>query len=212
MKSVAYACPPPGCYVTVPTLLAEQAVVLPDHVDDQPPAAIMLKGMTAGYLLHRTHRVRAATPCSCAPPRAASGSSCAAKSATVSRAVLFHYTAERPVLAEMAGRVFNALREGALRVDLRHGYPLAAAAGAHRDLEGLAAGGGGEESPTGRLDGFLDQQEHDRLVIDEENGFLLDGHGPPGILACRNARGSLTTCNPLARLSDERRSGRFHGD
>jgi NADPH:quinone reductase-like Zn-dependent oxidoreductase len=36
---------------------------------------------------------------------------------------------------EIAGRVFAALREGVLRVDVRHRYPLAAAAYAHRDLE-----------------------------------------------------------------------------
>ncbi len=33
--------------------------MLPDDVDDETAAAVMLKGMTAEYLLHRTHRVRA---------------------------------------------------------------------------------------------------------------------------------------------------------
>ena len=56
---VAYACPPPGAYVGVRTMAAAQVVVLPDHVDDETAAAVMLKGMTAEYLLHRTHRVRA---------------------------------------------------------------------------------------------------------------------------------------------------------
>jgi NADPH2:quinone reductase len=55
------------------------------------------------------------------------------KSATVSSPVIFHYTAEH--LQEMAGRVFAALRDGILKVELRHRYPLAAAADAHRDLE-----------------------------------------------------------------------------
>jgi NADPH:quinone reductase len=55
---VAYACPPPGAYVTMRTLPAAQLVLLPDHVDEETAAAIMLKGMTAEYLLHRTHRVR----------------------------------------------------------------------------------------------------------------------------------------------------------
>ena len=59
-----------------------------------------------------------------------------ARSATLSRPVLFHYTAGRTALAEMAGRVFAALRAGVLAVDVRHRYPLAAAAEAHRDLEG----------------------------------------------------------------------------
>ena len=55
---VAYACPPPGAYVTMRTLPAQHLVLLPDHVDEETAAAIMLKGMTAEYLLHRTHRVR----------------------------------------------------------------------------------------------------------------------------------------------------------
>jgi NADPH:quinone reductase-like Zn-dependent oxidoreductase len=55
---VAYACPPPGAYVTMRTLPASQIVLLPDHVDEETAAALMLKGMTAEYLLHRTLRVR----------------------------------------------------------------------------------------------------------------------------------------------------------
>ena len=39
------------------------------------------------------------------------------------------------MLNEMAGNVFRALRDGTLRVEVRHRYPLAAAADAHRDLE-----------------------------------------------------------------------------
>ena len=36
----------------------------------------------------------------------------------------------------MTERTFEALRRGTIRVDVRHRYPLAAAAEAHRDLEG----------------------------------------------------------------------------
>jgi len=228
---VAYACPPPGAYATVRTLGAGQVVGLPDHVDHETAAAIMLKGMTAEYLLHRTHRVRAgdtvlvhaaaggvglflcqwaralgarvlgtvstedkarlARANGCEAPIVAStyrfaegvrqataghgadvifdglGVAAAeenlealalcghwvsygqatgplaaiaadrltAKSATLSRPVLFHYTERPAALAEMAGRVFAALRDGVLRVDVRHRYPLAAAAEAHRELE-----------------------------------------------------------------------------
>ena len=57
------------------------------------------------------------------------------KSGTLSRPVLFHYTGERAALQEIAGRVFAALRDGILKTDVRHRYPLAAAADAHRDLE-----------------------------------------------------------------------------
>ena len=55
---VAYACPPPGAYVTMRTLPAAQLVLLPGPRGEETAAALMLKGMTAEYLLHRTHRVR----------------------------------------------------------------------------------------------------------------------------------------------------------
>jgi len=51
------------------------------------------------------------------------------------KAVLFYYTAERAVLKEISERTFAALRAGTIRVELRHRYPLAAAADAHRELE-----------------------------------------------------------------------------
>ena len=56
---VAYACPPVGAYAQVRTMKADQLVVLPAEIDDQTAAAAMLKGMTAEYLLRRTHRVQA---------------------------------------------------------------------------------------------------------------------------------------------------------
>lgn len=46
-----------------------------------------------------------------------------------------HYTEERAALEEIARNTFAALRNGTLRVAVRHRYPLAAAAEAHRDLE-----------------------------------------------------------------------------
>ena len=49
--------------------------------------------------------------------------------------MLFHYTAERAALQEIAANVFKALRNRTIRVELRHRYPLAAAAEAHRELE-----------------------------------------------------------------------------
>jgi NADPH:quinone reductase-like Zn-dependent oxidoreductase len=226
---VAYACPPPGAYATVRTLSAEQVVPLPEDVSDETAAALMLKGMTAEYLLHRTHRVRRGqailvhaaaggvglllcqwaralgakvigTVSSEEKARIARANGCefpivtrdyrfadevkaltggrgaeviydglgreaaeenlealaltghwiaygqasgphgalpdlGAKSGTLSRPVLFHYTAERAVLEEMAQRTFAALRSGTIRVEIRHRFPLAAAAEAHRELE-----------------------------------------------------------------------------
>lgn len=230
---VAYACPPPGSYVTVRTMAADQLVLVPEWVSDETAAAVMLKGMTAEYLLHRTHRVRPGdtvlvhaaaggvglllcqwakalgarvigTVSSEAKAELARVNGCDAaiitrnyvfsekakqatngrgadviydglgreaakenyealalrghwvsygqasgahdsfpdltpKSGTLSRPVLFHYTAEH--LQEMAGKVFDALRNGLIRVELRHRYPLAAAADAHRDLEARRTSG-----------------------------------------------------------------------
>jgi NADPH:quinone reductase-like Zn-dependent oxidoreductase len=228
---VAYACAPPGAYAGARTMAADQVVVLPDDVDEETAAALMLKGMTAAYLLHRTHRVRAGetvlvhaaaggvglflcqwakalgakvigTVSSEDKARLARANGCelplvgrdyrfapavkaatngrgadviydglgraameenlealalcghwvsygqasgplssigpealAARSTTLSRPVLFHYTAERAALNEIAQQTFEALRAGVLRVEVRHRYPLAAAAEAHRDLE-----------------------------------------------------------------------------
>jgi len=230
---VAYACTPPGAYVTMRTLPARDLVVLPDYISDETAAAVMLKGMTAEYLLHRAHRVRPGdvvlvhaaaggvglllcqwakelgarvigTVSSEAKAELARANGCDAaivsknyvfseavkrasggrgadviydglgkeaakenlealamrghwvsygqasgphdsfpdltvKSGTLSRPVLFHYTAEH--LQEMAGNVFSALRDGTIRVDVRHRYPLAAAADAHRDLEARRTSG-----------------------------------------------------------------------
>jgi len=225
---VAYACTPPGAYVTVRALPAKDLVLLPDHVSDETAAAVMLKGMTAEYLLHRTFRVKpgdtvlvhaaaggvglllcqwgkalgarvVGTVSSEAKAQLAAANGCdevivtrdyrfasrlkrgadviydglgreaakenyealatrghwvsygqasgphhsfpdlTAKSGTLSRPVLFHYTADH--LREMAGNVFAALREGVLRVEVRHRYPLAAAADAHRDLEARRTAG-----------------------------------------------------------------------
>ncbi len=228
---VAYAAPPPGAYVGVRTMAADQLVVLPDHVDDETAAAVMLKGMTAEYLLHRTRPLRAgdavmvhaaaggvglllcqwakalgarvigtvsseekarlARAHGCDSPivttdyrfaeqarqisggrgvdviydglgRAAAqenlealaftghwisygqasgpldpvpAETLSAKSITMTRPVLFHYTAERAVLNQIAGRLFEALRQGTVKLDLKHRYPLGAAAEAHRALE-----------------------------------------------------------------------------
>jgi len=230
---VAYACTPPGSYVTLRTLPAGQLVLLPDYISDETAAAVMLKGMSAEYLLHRTHRVRPGdtvlvhaaaggvglllcqwakalgarvigTVSSKAKAELARANGCdhaivsenysfsektkqvtgnrgadviydglgreaakenlealalrghwvsygqasgahdsfpdlTAKSGTLSRPVLFHYTVEH--LQEMAGNVFNALRDQTIRVEVRHRYPLAAAADAHRDLEARRTSG-----------------------------------------------------------------------
>ena len=50
---------PVGAYAEERLVAAHRLVLLPDDVDDRVVAAAMLKGMTAQYLLRRTHRVEA---------------------------------------------------------------------------------------------------------------------------------------------------------
>ena len=58
-RRVAYACPPPGAYATVRTMDAALVVPLPDRIDDETAAAVLLKGMSAEFLLHRVHPLEA---------------------------------------------------------------------------------------------------------------------------------------------------------
>lgn len=55
---VAYASPPHGAYSQARTMPADRLVKLPDAVDDVTAAGMMLKGLTAQYLLRRTYRVQ----------------------------------------------------------------------------------------------------------------------------------------------------------
>lgn len=59
----------------------------------------------------------------------------AARSATVSRPVIFDYLADRAGLETLAGLAFTALRDRVITLDDFKFYPLADAKGAHRDLE-----------------------------------------------------------------------------
>ena len=55
---VAYAAAPPGAYAEARLMAAARLVKIPDGVTDNQAAAMMLKGMTAEYLLHRTFPVK----------------------------------------------------------------------------------------------------------------------------------------------------------
>jgi NADPH:quinone reductase-like Zn-dependent oxidoreductase len=57
------------------------------------------------------------------------------KSATLSRPVLFHHTADPADLREIAGNLFAMIRRGTVRISVNQRYPLADAARAHADLE-----------------------------------------------------------------------------
>lgn len=229
---VAYACSPTGAYAAARLAPAAQMVKLPDTIGDELAASIMLKGMTAQYLLHDTAPVRpgdtvlvhaaaggvglllcqwakhlgcrvigtVSTEEKAALARAngcdeviigrdgdfagrvrevTGGAGCrviydgigrssfagsmeslalcgrlvsygqasgpietiapgllSAKSASVSRPVLFHYTAKRAELLRIAGALFDVIASGAVKVAPPARYPLADAAQAHADLEG----------------------------------------------------------------------------
>jgi NADPH2:quinone reductase len=55
---VAYASPPLGAYAAERLMPADKVVPVPDGVADEQAAAMMLKGMTAWYLLRRTYEVK----------------------------------------------------------------------------------------------------------------------------------------------------------
>ena len=55
---VAYALTP-GAYVEERLISADQLVPLPEEVDDRQAAAVMIKGLTAHYLLRKTYEVKA---------------------------------------------------------------------------------------------------------------------------------------------------------
>ena len=55
---VAYTSQTPGAYAQVRNMPAERLVKLPDSIADDQAAAMMLKGLTAQYLLRRTYRVK----------------------------------------------------------------------------------------------------------------------------------------------------------
>jgi len=61
-ERVAYAHPKPGAYAQLRNVPADRVVRLPRGIDDAEAAALMLKGLTAWYLLRRTYRVQRGDP------------------------------------------------------------------------------------------------------------------------------------------------------
>ncbi|MEE9139409.1 MAG: quinone oxidoreductase [Alphaproteobacteria bacterium] len=228
---VAYATPPPGAYAQARVMAADRLVRLPDDIDDRTAAAMMLKGMTAQYLLRRTHKVEPGetvlihaaaggmglilcqwakhlgalvmgTVSSDEKAARAGAHGCdhaivytrrdfveavreitggdgaqviydgvgratfdeslealamrghlvsygsasgpvppfdmarlSAKSATLTRPVLFHYTAARDELEETARELFEVVRRGIVKIEIDQTHALEDAAAAHRELE-----------------------------------------------------------------------------
>jgi NADPH2:quinone reductase len=63
------------------------------------------------------------------------------KSASVTRPVVFHYTADAADLRSMAQNLFRMIESGALKVTINQRYPLSEAAEAHRAIEGRRTSG-----------------------------------------------------------------------
>jgi NADPH2:quinone reductase len=229
---VAYACAPPGAYASLRTMRADLLIRLPETICDETAAALLLKGVSAGFLLHDVAHVRAgetilvhaaaggvgriisrwakvlgatvigatssdtkaeeakragcdhvavtsredfaravldftsgrgvdvvfdavgkdtferSVECLAARGRLisfgqASGDvgahsidRLAHRSATVSRPNYVHYTDTSEKMILQSGRLFDALRSGAVVAERPRAYPLANAAAAHADLEG----------------------------------------------------------------------------
>jgi NADPH2:quinone reductase len=57
-ERVAYVHSRPGAYCELRNIPAERVVKVPKGISDQQAAALMLKGLTAQYLLRRTYRVK----------------------------------------------------------------------------------------------------------------------------------------------------------
>jgi NADPH:quinone reductase len=229
---VAYACAPPGAYASMRTMRADLLVRLPETISDETAAALLLKGVSAGFLLHDVAHVRAgesilvhaaaggvgriicrwakalgaivigatssdtkaeeakragcnhvavtsredfakavlsftsgrgvdvvfdavgkdtferSVECLAARGRLisfgqASGDvgahsidGLAHRSATISRPNYVHYTDTPEKMILQSGRLFDALRSGAVVAERPRAYPLANAAAAHADLEG----------------------------------------------------------------------------
>ncbi len=58
-QRVVYAGGPPGAYAERRTMSAERLVPIPDGIDNQTAAAMMLKGLTVQYLIRQIHPVQA---------------------------------------------------------------------------------------------------------------------------------------------------------
>lgn len=56
---VAYVTPPAGAYAGARTMASDKVIALPDAIDERTAAAMMLKGLTAQYLLRQTYTVKA---------------------------------------------------------------------------------------------------------------------------------------------------------
>jgi NADPH2:quinone reductase len=59
---VCYGAGPPGAYTELRNIDASRVIALPDDIDEKQAAGMMLKGMTAQYLIRRTYPVQPGDP------------------------------------------------------------------------------------------------------------------------------------------------------
>ena len=57
-QRVCYGAGPPGAYTELRNISADRVIALPDDIEDKQAAGMMLKGMTAQYLIRRTYEVK----------------------------------------------------------------------------------------------------------------------------------------------------------
>jgi NADPH2:quinone reductase len=55
---VGYACAPPGAYASLRSMRADLLVRLPDSLTDEAAASLLLKGVTASFLLHDVYALK----------------------------------------------------------------------------------------------------------------------------------------------------------
>ncbi len=159
----AYAGNPPGSYSQVRVMPALTVCRLPDDIGFDTAAAMMLKGLTAQYLLRRTLPAEGLQPgdhilwhaaaggvgliaCQWAKAMASFGNASgpvppfapavlAAKCLYVTRATLFTHIATRERCQAMADELFAVVRSGQVRIHIDQRFALQDVQAAHRALE-----------------------------------------------------------------------------
>jgi len=105
---VVYGSGTPGAYADLRNMPADRLSAIPQGIDEEEAAAIVMKGMTVEYLLNRCY---------------------------FTRPTLATYCSARPDMLASAAKVFELYRAGKLKANIGKRYALSDAPGAHADLE-----------------------------------------------------------------------------
>src|SRR6266702_60924 len=157
-QRVACVAGPDGAYAEARLVPAARVVPLPEEIDERTAASMMVRGMTARYLLRETYAVKrgdtilvhAAAGGACLRPRGmlvsfgeASGDPepiAPRRLGQLGSIYLTHpslpdYTATRAALLATAGELFDMVKSGKIKIEINQTYALMDAPRAHRDLE-----------------------------------------------------------------------------